>query len=628
MKNYPHVFTPLKIGRITVRNRIESSPAIPFLASDGYSVTRELIEWNRRIAKGGAAIVTIGETPLDYGDARRHGRSNTLCLAEDSAINGLSVLAESIHRHGAAASIELGYGGLCTPTEMTEEQIARTIDQYADAARRCMLAGMDMIMVHGGHGHLLGQFFSPVTNQRSGRYGGSLKRRAQFAVEILEAIRKSVGDKMAIEYRISADELVPGAPSVEETIEFAKIIENKIDLIHVSAGNLYAAETCSKMIQPAYVPRGINVDYAARFKKRLTIPVTTVGSLTMDMAEEILSQGRADMVAMIRSIIADPDCVTKARRGEKDTIRPCVRCNRCLSVSRDYTRPLRCSVNAVAGRELEFVNPPPMERRKKVVVVGGGPGGMEAARTAAHRGHNVVLFEKNPRLGGALVAASALPFKDDMKQYTEWVRRTTLNTSGIDIRLSTEATPANVSEEQPDVVIMAIGGTPVVPSIPVVDGKRTVWAGEIGSGLPDVDGSVLVVGAGQMGCETAVFLAMKGHNVTVIDMLPPDRIATDVHPLNMGVLFEMLQSHRVEVKTGIKLEEITAKGALVRDMEGNETEVACDTVVFAMGIAPRPDLVETFANLAPEVYAVGDCRTEKGNLQRATTDGFNAAIDI
>jgi 2,4-dienoyl-CoA reductase-like NADH-dependent reductase (Old Yellow Enzyme family)/thioredoxin reductase len=625
---YSHVFRPLRIGRVTVKNRIESSPAIPFLAGGDYSVTRELIEWNKRIAGGGAGIVTIGETPLDYEDARRHGRSNTLCLAADTAINGLSVLAESIQRYGAVASIELGYGGLCEPTEMTEEQIAATIEQFAQAANRCMLAGMDMIMVHGGHGHLVGQFFSPLTNRRSDRYGGSLNKRARFAVEVLEAIRRKVGDRLAIEYRISADELVSGAPSVEETIEFAKIIEDKIDLLHVSAGNLYAQETCARMIQPTYIARGVNVEYAPRFKEHLRIPVTAVGSLTIDMAEEILSQGKADMVAMIRSIIADPDCVKKARRGDGEAIRPCVRCNRCLSVSRDYTRPTRCSVNPIAGRELEFANPLVPEKRKKVVVIGGGPGGMEAARTAARRGHHVVLFEKNPELGGALIQASAFPFKEDMRRYLEWARRTTIATGGIDIRLSTEATAEDVSKEQPDVIMIAVGGRPVIPHTPDGYGARAVWAGEVGGAISGIGDRVLVVGAGQVGCEAAVFLAMKGKRVTVIDMLPPDQIATDVHPLNMMVLSEMMQSHNVEVRTETKLEGITPMGAVVRDAGGKSEEILCETLVYSMGIAPQGNIAQIYEDLAPEVYTVGDCQREKGNLQHATADGFNVAIDI
>ena len=228
------------------------------------------------------------------------------------------------------------------------------------------------------------------------------------------------------------------------------------------------------------------------------------------MAEEIIAENKADMVAMIRSIIADPDCVRKAQSGRADDIRPCVRCNRCLSVTRDYTRPTRCTVNPEAGREAEFLNRDVPERKKKVVVIGGGPGGMEAARTAAQRGHEVVLFEKDSELGGALIMASALPFKEDMRKYLAWARRMTLNTPNIDIRLSTEATAEAIAKERPDVLVIAVGSSPTIPSVPGIDRKNVIWAGDVDMGRSETGKTVLVVGAGLTGCETALHLALIG----------------------------------------------------------------------------------------------------------------------
>ena len=580
------------------------------------------------MAKGGAGIVTIGETLLDYEDARRNGRLNTLCLADERSINGLSVLAEAIHRYGAIASIELNYEGLCMPAEMTVEQIKAIISRFGDAAVRCMQAGMEMIMIHGGHGHLLGKFFSPVTNRRTDSYGGNLLKRAKFALDALDAIREKVGDKLSIEYRISADELVPGAPTVEETIEFVRMIENRIDLLHVSAGNLYAPETCARMIQPTYLPRGINVDYAARFKQELNIPVTAVGSITMEMAEEIISQNKADIVAMIRSIIADPDCVRKAHADRADDIRPCLRCNKCLSTTRDYTRPTRCTVNPEAGREAEFIDRDVPERKKKVVVVGGGPGGMEAARTAARRGHEVVLFERDSELGGALIMASALSFKEDMRKYLVWARRITLNAPNIDIRLSTEATAEAVTKEHPDVLIIAVGSSPTIPHVPGIDRKNVVWAGNVDMGRIETGKTVLVVGAGLTGCETALHLALIGKGVTIIDVLPMDQIAPDVHPLNLTTLLGMLNENGVDIRPETKLEAVMDNGALVSDKEGNKIEIPCHTVVLSIGVTPRSDHIHRFENLASEVHVVGDCRRGQGNLGYATADGFNAAIEV
>jgi len=628
MGSFDHVFEPLRIGSLTAKNRIECSPAIPFLASEDFFVTRELIEWYRRIAQGGAGVVTIGETSIDYEDAHKHGRLNVLCLADSRSVNGLSVLVETIHRYDAIASIELNYEGLSSPTDMSAEEIKAVIDRFADAALRCKQAGLGMIMIHGGHGHLVGSFFSPATNRRSDSYGGDLRKRSRFAIEVLEAIRAKIGDDVALEYRISADELVPGAATVDETIEFTTMIEDKIDLLHVSAGNLYVQETSPRMIQPIYVPRGINVDYAARFKQALKIPVATVGSLTMDMAEEIIARNRADMVAMIRTIIADPDCVKKAREGRADDIRPCVRCNRCLSDTREYTRPTRCAVNSVAGREVEFLSQPAAGAKRKVVVIGGGAGGMEAARTAAGRGHHVVMFEKDSQLGGALTAASSPPFKEDMKKYLDWARRTAAKTSNIDIRLSTEATPEVVSAESPDVLVIAVGGSPAVPPVPGIDRENVVWAGDVDSGRVEAGSTVVVVGAGLMGCETALHLAQTGRRVTVIDALPLEQIASDVHPISRTALLDMLQGALVEMKTETALEAVIGAGAVVRGADGERSEIPCDSVVLAAGVMPRSDLVERFKGLADEVRVIGDCRRERGDLRYAITDGFNAAIDI
>ncbi len=625
---YAHVFKPLRIGRFTAKNRVECAPAIPFLASEDCFVTRELVEWYRSIAKGGAAVVTIGETSIDYEDARLHGRANVLCLGDNRSIHGLSVLAETIQRYDALASIELNYEGLRAPTDMTAGEIETVIERFADAAARCRHAGMDMIMIHGGHGHLLGSFFSPVTNRRSDRYGGSLQKRARLALEVLEAVRKKTGNDVAIEYRLSADELTPGAPSVDETIEFAQMISDRIDLLHVSAGNITVPNTCPRMIPPIYLPRGTNVEYAERFKRELSVPVTAVGSLTMDMAEEIIAQNKADMVAMIRSIIADPDCVAKAKTGRHASIRPCVRCNRCVSETREFTRPTRCTVNPVAGREAEFVNLAAPSGIRKVVVIGGGPAGMEAAKTAAGRGHDVVLFEKDARLGGALIQASALSLKNDMKTYLKWAERATAQTPGLEVRLSTEATVDAVTAEHPDVVIVALGGSPRVPELPGIDRQNVMLAGDAHADGTRTGDKVVVVGAGMVGCETALGLAQEGESVVLVDMLPLDRIALDAHPISRTALFAMLRSASVEIEAQTKLEAVTASGVIVSRGDGSRAEIACHSVVLATGVTPRREPERLFEALCHEVHVIGDCRRAGGNLRTAIADGFNAAIDI
>ena len=629
MGDFKHIFQPLKIGRMTVKNRIETAPCVPFLASIDNDVTPELIEWERAFARGGAGIVTIGDTPIMNETAARVGY--ILNLGTDKTIGALNRLAEAIQRYGAKASIELTYfdpNQQYSPNDLSLEEIKNLIDSYAKAAFRCLAAGMDMILIHGAHGHLISQFLSPRKNKRTDIYGGSFENRSRFATEVLKAIRDKVGERLAIEYRISADELVPGGLTIEEQLEFVKSIQHKIDLIHVSVGNLFEHGVSHLMIQPTYVPRGINVHYAERFKKELKIPVTALGSIDIALAEKIIAESRADMVAMNRAFIADPELVNKAKSGREDTIRPCIRCNMCIARAHPFSLPVRCSVNPLAAREAEFINLPPPSRKKKVVIIGGGPAGMEAARTAAGRGHEVVLYEKDNNLGGTLTMAAAVPFKADMKQYLDWAVRTTMSDPNIKVKLSTEATYKRVRSEKPDVVIIAAGAVPLIPQITGIDRENVVSAGDVNMDKAKVSGRVVVVGAGLTGSETALYLAQQGKKVTLIDMLSLEQIDANAPFADSRTLRSMLQELKVDIITEVKLEAVTDAGAVVTDKNGKKTEIPCDNVVLALGVQPHEEVISMLADIAPDVKVIGDCHNQRGNLYNATSEGFFAAIEL
>ena len=626
-KHYEHIFQPVKIGNLTIKNRLETAPAGPFLADFNGDVTRELMEWYRKLAQGGAGIVTIGDSPVKSEMATYIG--HVINLGTDKIVNTLCRLAEVIQRYGAKASIELTYHVDRAPAQMSREEIRSLRQDFADAAWRCLGAGMDMIMIHGAHGQAISQFFSPVRNLRTDEYGGSTANRVRFIKEMLSEIRDKVGDRLAIEYRLSGDELIEGGLTLEDQLEFASLIEDQVDLFNISAAQIFDFDTLPRMFPTAYYPHGVNAYLAAEFKKVLKTPVTAVGSINFDLAEEILANQQADMVAMLRSVIADPDCIRKARTGRSEEIRPCIRCNLCIDrLHWGYHWPARCAVNPVTGREAEFYNYPLPLAKKKVVVVGGGPAGVEAARTAAKRGHQVVLLEKEDHLGGALKTAANLPFKSDLREYLGWAVRTTCSTPNLDIRLLTEATPEIIKAEQPDILIVAVGSEPVIPAIPGCEQENVVLAGEVNLGTAKVGNRVVVAGAGLTGLETALHLAREGKKVTVIDLLSWEEIHGPYPAMNLIHLKTMFRDLGVEIKHNLKLEEITAGGAIVTDKHQVRTELSCDTVVLALGFRPRFKVMEKMQDLAPEVIFVGDCTKEKGTLQNAIMQGFNAAIDL
>ena len=380
------------------------------------------------------------------------------------------------------------------------------------------------------------------------------------------------------------------------------------------------------MAQPTYFLHAYNVHRAEQIKKNVGVPVTCVGSIIdLAMADQIIADGKADMVAMGRPHVADPDIVNKTFRGEAADVRPCLRCNVCGERPKDFF-PVRCAVNPVIGRELEYRYIPLANRKKNIIIVGGGPAGMEAAMIASSRGHEVTLYEKQNELGGALRMASALPFKTDMKRFLEWMIRQT-HQSSADVKLGTEAIVTSIQDEKPDVLIIAIGAEPHIPNIPGIHESHVIWAGDVYMGKVPTGKTVIVAGAGLTGCETALYLAQLGKDIMIIDLINESDIAKDTTLVSKMTLLEMLQEHGVVFRTEVNLAEITDKGVIVEVGDGDRMDIPADNVILSLGVRPRLEAVQAFQGLAREVYVVGDC-SRPCNLMSAIHDAFTVAVEI
>ncbi len=653
MARWDALLQPLRIGPVTTKNRIEAAPTLVCLANVDGSVSTELVDYYKAKARGGAGIVTVGESAIDSDYGITH--AGQLFLDHDNKIPGLSRVADAIHRFGALASIELCHGGGQTmpgligdrapiaPSVMTSQLheallgrkidvqvmdhdlIEQVIENYATAALRVKKAGFDMILLHGGHGWLLAQFTSPRTNRRTDEYGGSPENRARFPLRVLTRIRELCGPDLAIEYRFSADELVSGGLSQEEGIRFAQLIEDKIDCFHASCGTMGELRLIP-YVHPAYfLPQGKNVHFAAKLKQVVSKPVTAVGAIVdMELAERIVAEGQADMVAMARALIADPCLPGKTIHGLEDEVIPCIRCNECLNRVARFI-PVRCATNPRSGIETELAcSSPTTAHRQKVVVAGGGPAGMQAAIVAAERGHDVVLFEKSDRLGGNLIAASGPAFKDEMKRFLAYLVRR-VGALPIDVRLGAAADAASVAAERPDRLVVAVGADPARPDIPGLQIATVVWAGDVCADLVETGERVVVAGGGGIGCETALHLARKGKKVVVVEML--DEAALDFNFINRGMLLDLVAEAGVEVRTGATVVAVCDSGVTVADAAGARSEIEGDTVVLALGMTPRRAAVEALKAAAPRVTVVGDCLKPRLIID-AVREGFHAVAEL
>ncbi|MDR0862843.1 MAG: NAD(P)/FAD-dependent oxidoreductase [Oscillospiraceae bacterium] len=639
---YPHLFSPITLAGTVFRNRIFASPTgTAHLTSRNFPIAETNAYYERK-AIGGAASVCVGDAMVN-----RDARFNAGHIALDDAAGSpaLSSLADSISRHGAIASIELSHAGSHAheaarlghklfgpmayttdegfPVEaMTEEKIYAVIDQFAQAAAFSKKCGYGMVTIHGGHGWLITQFMSPLTNQRTDRWGGSVENRCRFAVEVCKAVRRAVGRNFPIEMRISGSECNPNGYDLDEGIAIAKQLDGHLDLIHVSAGSHEVWDVFTVTHPDMFLPDGVNVKFAAEIKKHIKhSAVATVGALT-DPAqmEEIIASGQADVVELARGLIADPDLPRKARGGREREINPCMRCLSCFSNLMDKGQFI-CAMNPEIGHETEVKWALPPAEKKRVLVAGGGIAGMRAAITAAERGHEVILAEKSDRLGGVLRCEDEVSFKAHLTAFLD-NQEAAVTRVGVDVRLGTAVTPELARSLEPDVIIAAVGARPVKPNIPGIE--HAVGAEDVYRGIAPAGQRVAILGGGLVGTELAIHLARQGREVAIVELA--DALSDGGNMLQGLAIRLELARQEIDVRLSTRAVEIRADGVTV-ERDGANEFLAADTVVYAVGQAPLRDIADELRPLAPEFHQIGDCVNPK-NIVEATRVAFHVARDV
>ncbi len=635
MSAYPHLMSPLKVGNLVLKNRI----AVPPMSADDDAYEMR--------ARGGAALVTMGEVMVHGATAISH--PGTMILDDESNMPLLIRSAERIKRHQALASIELVHSGRRSHprytrdhivygpsagmgpygveiTPMSEELMDEIADAFAHGAYMAQLAGFDMCMVHAGHGWLLAQFLSPLNNQRKDRFGGNLENRARYPAMVLDRIRKKCGTDFPIELRLSGDEFFPGGMTIDETIELATMLQDKVDIIHVSATTFHQHGTAGiRMFPNMFLPPACNAYLAGAIRQAVNIPVAAVGAIHKpELMEKIIAEGTADIVCVGRGIIADPDLPRKIAEGRESDITRCTRCNVCISGGFIPHVPIatgvvRCSVNPTCGRESEFWMKEPPVNKKSVLVIGGGPAGMQAAITAAERGHEVTLVEKSDRLGGMLNQAVHPPFKADLREFTEvLVRR--VSHKPIHVKLNTTMTPEKAQSIGPDVIIAALGAEPDCPPFPGRELPHVLMATDIQKKEASLGQNIVIVGGGLVGCEEGLYLAMKGKNVFILEM--KNELAKDANFLHWKALMLELEKY-VQLETNTTVQAITPLGVSAIGSDGEEKFYPADSVILATGMKPLSRQAEAFRNCAPEFICIGDC-CKPQKVQEAIQSGYNA----
>lgn len=630
------LFSPLKIGRLELKNRIVMTSVVTGNQA-GEAPSQGLKKYYATRARGGAALVMVENAMIAPGIA-----GVCLGLYHDRFIEPFRELVDGIHDNGALAGIQLNHLGrqwpikkeqvqlvapsplpwsprAPVPRQLTVSEIINLEEMFGDAAARALAAGFDIVEIHAAHGYLVSEFLSPASNQRQDQFGGDLKGRARFAEETVRCARQRIGNRAILSCRINGADNVAGGLTIEDASQIARLlVAAGADLLSVSAGAFGSSPT---IVPPVYVPRDCNVQFAAAVKRVVSVPVITAGRIRdPHSAEQILRECKADLIGLARPLIADPELPNKWARGEFDEVNPCISCNNCIETS--APGPTTCTVNPLMGKDEDEL-PGPVTRKKRVFIAGGGLAGLEAAGVAASRGYQVTLYEKDSSLGGQWLLASAGSSKQEFLEAVAY-RVKKINKLGVIIKKGEALTPGAVEEEKPDVVVVATGAKPVKPSLDC--GVLTaVSAWEVLANRVQTGNKVLVIGGGSVGLETADFLVEQGKSVAVVEMT--GHLGSNMFPSVRWHLMPRLAKGGVQILKSTRIECVNADGVVVTHDTTREVLKGFDTIVFATGSRSENSLAEAIRGLLPEIHVIGDAASPRNGLF-AIKEGYEVGIKV
>jgi len=632
-----YLFEPVQIGAITIKNRIVMAPMGTCLANENGAVTNALIDFYVKRAKGGVGLIIVENASIHV--IRNISR---LGIYDDQLITGLKELVEKIKESSSNIKVFIQLNQVLesqitdpaqpasrkkrldpTISDLSYTDIRNFVEGFIEGASRAKIAGFDGIEVHGAHRYLINQFLSPFFNHRSDQYGGTPEKNMRLAIEIIRGIRAEVGLRYPIMFRQNGSDFVQGGLSVNNAIAIARRIQEAgVDALHVSAGIPKSPEWTS---QPMGFEPGCLVPLAREIKKIVSIPVVAVGKINDPfLANSIIQERKADMVALGRGLLADPEFPRKTQEGKTQEIKKCIACRFCVERIHKGFR-VRCKINPTVGREKDF----PIvttQQAKSIMVIGGGPAGLEAASIAKRRGHNVKLFERQKTLGGQLLLAKVPPFKTEI---VDLIKNLEIQVKqlGITISLNFPVTAEFIKTEEPDIVIFATGGKPLIPDMQGVDQDNVVTYDSIlNQTLPLEGRTIVIAGGGEIGCECADYIRTLGQDVQITIIEMTNEIATEMELVHRKLLLERLAENNIKILLETRLMEISRNGVVVERAKKREF-IYADLIVLAVGNTPNDELPNELNNLNTNCYKIGDC-SKIGNIEDAMLAAWKTALIV